>query len=553
MVEVKPGESDGRSSDEETSAEETLNIVEALIDLATSRYIEEDQQNLVVQSESEIWQWICDAGYAGGPEAAKTADVVTNHGDQSVTVEITMSQDIESNADGKVTFYVEHGEAWNAIRKQFEYVKSSVEYAMSFSRDGLDSSAVDMQIICDGLKPSSDMASNADALLSTNISDFGSKDKMAGAFEVSDNWSAAPAVSSALADWTGIAAETFRGVYTDRIPSIAAGQLMVAMVLEQSISTVAAAFKNLRSETALLIIDVINYLDVYPISNLEIDGVPWNTILTAVSGAATIVAGIAAPIPGPGTAISVTATIIAGAATLGAMVVEDPVHQELVSTPVPIEGDTVTQIMGNFKNRIDAYITAAENAEKVMAKAVSGYTEFFTDKTARGITVHLTHGGELSLSQWNSFFALKEPAIADVSSDTSYSKVSDIDLMGKAPDQGESFAGNLQKLLRSGHDWLPDMASTFDSFGSKGADEGLQDGFTREHSGYNNAVGEFTSSDAGPLYPVWIELYEAFNSMVSQTSSNLNAAAEGLIAAAEAFAGQDHAAASELRESSELY
>lgn len=549
---------DGGVHDPEAADDYVMGMVDELIDIATTRHLEDDPHKVVCEDADGPYKYLMENHWSGGDNLDEVrqefhVDVVDN-GDDSYTV------NPPGAAFDPKTFYVQYGQAWQSERAIFEYVKKNFEQVLSYDQHAFGVPVLQMEMTRDDLTPVADLETYADELLDADLietdpeadEDDESAESPMDKFNVADRWDSAAVVSESLSSWHGDAARMFKGAYTDRLPSILTGQMMVARVLEQSISIVGESFKGVRRESTGLLYEATNMLELYPYHTpVESDSTDWKSVLENVAGVAGAVGGIAAVLPGPGTAIAAGAGVVAGTATLGSMVVESPEHQAAVAEPVPVEGDTVVEIMSNFNQRIGKYISVVDDTESLLARELGDFSDFVTDKTTNGATVYLTWGDDVVLSQWNSFFEPIEPALGSIGSDTGHSDISDTDMMGHAPREGEAFAADLQSLLNAGNDYLPDLGGNYSRMGNKDTVDGLEEAFTRTEHGSNPAAGDYTSSLQGPLYPVWVDLHEVFTSMLTNTGSNLSAAGQALVIIAHSFAAEDEAAAAALRESSE--
>ena len=228
----------------------------------------------------------------------------------------------------EMTWYLEHGQAWQEQRGQFEGVGALFEKVVSYSPAGFGIPLTQLEQLRSALTPASDItAADVEAASQINIAteDGDIRTQAGGMFTVSDEWSEYTAAATNLAPFQGQAVQLFRAAYLDRLPAILLGQTMTARALEDSLTVLGESYKGLRSESIDLLFQGIDFFHSYtgvPEFSVEID---WGKALSIVSGVASMVAGATAFSPGtqvcrrsPG--------LVSGAATVAAAVVGSPAH-----------------------------------------------------------------------------------------------------------------------------------------------------------------------------------------------------------------------------------
>ena len=528
-----------------------------LIDLVTTAHIQDNPDNTVYKDESDLWNWVAKVGFSGSPAEAKTYFTQGGNmpgpppGHANYNSDDTIDIQLEGAAWNKQTWYKYKGSAWQGQRPQFEYSKPHFDQAMSYSYDGLDNGCFLMKMYEDDLTPKGNITENEiDDLTKVNVSTSGGKSPTSGAQQIfseeSNEWNEAGAASKFLEPWQGRMAEVFKGAYIDRLPSILVGQCMTAKVLEQSLTICKDSYHGVRWQTQDLLDQAIELFQVYPFQGdgSSGDSTDWKTILSDVSGVATVVAGISTFFP-PAYPVTALATIVAGGAAIGANIVESPKHKESLSNEIKLEGHSASEIYANFVLRIQTYLGEVDNTEQILKKTLSDYKTKVEDKSTGGATIYLTFGNDLQLTQWESFFALKKPGVASIDSSDSYSDISNSDNMGAAPATGEQFSGDLNELFKVGQVYLPDLANNYGALTISDASDGVEKGFTRT-SAVSTRQRDYTETGSGAVYPAWSALYTVFRQMLSSTEANMRDAGKGLTAAAVSFAHHDKTAAGKI-------
>lgn len=537
------------ASDSGTAGGGDYASIDDLIELATIRHLEEapgkygkdtlsgpSGEGRVYTDPNEPWEWAAENGVAGSEESAKKADTVKINGDDTITMEYV-------GDPGKITWVLKGGQAWDEVYSRFEEVKPTFERTETYVPTGYTNCLEILANAKKKLKPVESLEDQAESLLEIDATNSGSgsdKEALKSIFgNTTTDWDCISKISGNLSHWDGRAAEIFKGVYIDRFPSVLTGQMLVAAVLEQALSIVRTAFTSTFHESNASLQDTYQLLEAFPdVSEGQAGATDWKQVLGYVSGASAAFAGAAALIPGPGTAISGVATIVSGGATLGAMVVESPTHKELEGKPRYIKGGTVVKIMDNFHQRLKSFLDAVQNSENELKKWLEGFNDVVSDKNTEGITVYTTWGDDVVLKQWNSFFEIKPPDLGKIDSGTSHDAISSENGLGSAPDEGASFSGELEQLLKTGYKYLPQLADNYSSLSVSNADDDIESAFTRD-------------GGTSPVYSPWIELFQVFDSMITNSETHLGDVAKGLITAAESYASADTAAGDELRRTSD--
>jgi hypothetical protein len=112
---------------------------------------------------------------------------------------------------------------------------------------------------------------------------------------------------------------------------------------------------------------------------------------------------------------------------------------------------------------------------------------------------------------------------------------------GTMPDKGEDLGVDLYQLWRAGRDNLPSVAVEYAAANDHVAntDKGLSTTFLRPT--------QFGGGSYGPVYASWKALRDEFQTILGDTSKNLELVGESLCLAANEYAKADGAAADELR------
>lgn len=532
-------------------------LLERLLDLGTDRHIEDDPHSMVcvdmLQAYRENLGTASQWGHATSDPASLRAYLL----EEQYAVEYAGNDTVVLDMpDGRqLTYYVRGGAAWRLVRGRFDGVKGVVGDSMSYSPDSLAVNAEAMRRVVAVLKPVDDPSGQLDKLTDPNL--VGSSGTAQGLRELADfnmRWGSIEPISQRLAEWSGVAAEMFRGAYINTIPSILTGQTIIATALADSLTITSNAYRGLRDETLHALQSAVDIMALYPARLMTSEPVDWSATLDIVAGVAGTVSGVTGFEPGAGTVISVVAALIAGTASLAKTIIGSPELTEAKAKPVNIGGDSALEIMMNFEILLRTYLNTVIGTEEVLRRTLAGLQAVADDRAAPGIMVYLTWADAYPVSQRNTFFETMRPALGDIDSDTKYSTISGTNYMGPPPGSGAPFAADLQQLLLTGHEWLPQLSANYHGLSGSNVANGVDAAFTRSTHGYSVGDGEsYTGVSKGVLYPQWIALYDDLMGMLKTSGENLDAAAGGLIAVAIAYAEQDDAAANALKDSSQYY
>ena len=533
----------------ESEGRALLDKLDELLDLATTRCIEEIDGNMVVESLDDAYINLAETGYMGYHDAGELRrhlePYVQSNGDGSYNP-YPPSDPTDTDTDylSGTTWYINQGPAWREVRSQFEDLVPLFEQINSHRPDNFAYPLAAMRQIRDDLTPVQDLEDRVDELLTIDIDVNPETNNPIAISPDGDRWAAMKGVHEAIYNWRGDAAMIFKGTYTSRFPSILTGQMLVASILVQALEMLDASFRELRNESTILVSDTIDMVEISAYAETTSD-VDWATILNTIAGAGTIVAAISAPFPGVGNGIAVAAGIISGGATLLATYLnEDEEFAESKASPVPLEGNTIVEVMDSFRKRTIRYLDVVHGIETFLSEQLPLWQDYFTDRNAPGITIPLIWSNDVELSQWNSFFQPKRPAIADVSDSTNVSDFSSHHMLGDPPREGASFAADLEMLLKAGEQHLPEIAGNYSGLVGRGVTDDLPSAFSRQTS---------SGESKGAAFQPWMNLYGAFEDMLTGTGENLALAADALVSAANTFAANDVEAAESLAKDSNFY
>ena len=531
-------------------------LADRLLDLTTDRHIEDDPLCTVVENLLEPYQQLLPYSVLWGhlsynAEEFRTWLTLGEWTREYIGVGMVVIQ--RPDADS-LTFYLRGQGAWKGVRAEFESIKIQLADIMSYSPDSLAAPCEEMSRIVQRLQPVADASAQLKALTEpgpVNAEDVA--DALRAMSDYNQHWGAAGDVGNALAPWTGAAAEIFKGAYIDLMPSILLGQAIVATALMQALDLAAKSYRGLRDQSLVALQRAVDTMELYPLP-YDFEEPDWEEILDIIAGVAGIVAGISGFFPGAGILISVLATLIGGTASLYKTIALSPELDNAKAKPVDLGGDSASEIFYNFQAMLTAYQNTVDNTETVLGRCLSELQGVAEDTTAAGITIRLTWSqGEYKISQRNSYFVTLPPTLKDITGDIPFSEVSGNAYMGAAPRAGEPFAVDLQKLLQSGHNWIPELSANYAAVISWDAGAGVDNAFLRPLHGMTTTDGDGQNATRGKLYHPWISLYGALMTMLRESGVNLASAAVGLIAAAELFAAEDAEAANYLRDNSGYY
>lgn len=511
MNEVLPGDTEST-----TSSNTDLVLIDEIIDLATTKHIEEDTENVVYDTDADFKEII------DGPGVTR---IEKDHGNGSYDI----------SGWGPSFACIKHGDYWYGVRGQFEYIKDTFQIVDSYKSDWLSDPIQGIGEICRMLAPSSP-ATEIESLSSSNKSET---------LTVNSSWADAESAAEFLEDWHGRAAEAFRGIYINRIGWILCGHTLIAQCLSQSLLAVNSSYGAVKSESMKAANVIYDMLEAYsPTSGLtEEDKKHASTTLAVIAGIGTIVAAAAA-VPTGGASIAAAAGIISGMASIASAAANNIEVKDLESK-LNLGGDTVVDIMDSLETYVRTVIDISMQAEKELAKSLQDCNEYSRGESSEdGISVSMTIGEDIKLKHIEAYFCPREPLLSGVSPDSTHADVQSNDLMGQHENEGYDLAMELSQLLKVGHEYVPSLASNFSDLAGKNVGGNIAPGLT-------HLDGDGQS--VAPLLESWNALYERLNYLMSKTAENLNIAADGLILAAESFAAQDEVAAAELREASKYF
>ncbi|MEV0649199.1 hypothetical protein AB0I28_28485 [Phytomonospora sp. NPDC050363] len=526
--------------------------LERLLDLATDRHIEDNPQCVVVTEALQPYREQLGASALWGHATTDPASLRSYLLEQAYAFEYDDMVVFDMPDGRRLSYYLRGGAAWLEVRSTFDGVKAQFEAVMSYSPDSMAGPYQAVKRIRENLTPVTNLSEEFTRLTGPQITD--AQGELQDYATFNQNWGAYAEIGESLVAWRGMAAEIFNGAYINLIPSILTGQTLVAKVLEDSLDIAATSYTQLRLHAVAALNDAVDILALYPAPVYFGDPFDWATTLDIIAAGAGTISGVTGFEPGAGTAVSVVFALVAGAASLAKTVIGSPEHVEAKRKPVKIEGDSAREIASNFELLIRTYQNTVHNTEETLRRTLAGFQSFVDDRSAPGVVVRLTWGGDYPVSQRNTFFETMRPSLGDLNADTGFATISGNDYMGEPPHSGAYFATDLQRLLQSGHQWLPDLAANYHGLSGSGAANGVEAAFTRDTHGYSVSDSEsYAGISKGVLYPQWIVLYDELMSMLKTSGDNLDAAASGLIAAAIAYAEQDDAAAKELKDTSAYY
>lgn len=541
-----------------------LSQVDKFIDLVTTAHIRNNPYQDVFTEDDHMapWQWLGEYGsvdqspeqlydwyfqggatYGASPTVGSATMpshcIVVDHDRGTIAFHYDLGMEM--------TWYLEHGQAWQEQRGQFEGVGALFEKVVSYSPAGFGIPLTQLEQLRSALTPASDItAADVEAASQINIAteDGDIRTQAGGMFTVSDEWSEYTAAATNLAPFQGQAVQLFRAAYLDRLPAILLGQTMTARALEDSLTVLGESYKGLRSESIDLLFQGIDFFHSYtgvPEFSVEID---WGKALSIVSGVASMVAGATAFSPGT-QVVSAIAGMVSGAATVAAAVVGSPAHQEAVKAEVRFEGGSPREIYGNFRRMIETYLGQVDNTEQVLRTNLTEFLEVIEDRSY-AMTIHTSYGDDVYLTQQEAFFQLKKPEVASIAISDGYSSIATKDMVGPAPKTGEQFSADLNALFKASEIYLPNLAANYRRIAGFDVESGLAAGFTRSADGYNPAVGNYDSASTGPVFGIWTQVMERLYTMLGSSASHLEKSGEALTATAIMYGLQDEVAAAGL-------
>lgn len=453
---------------------------------------------------------------------------------------------------GPDVFIKKNGARWNEIRSWFEGISRLYETVLSFQPDGFISPRMRMEFAVDDLVPVGDISDDdVEELSSVDVSNAGDEpaisDDLNNRLTGNDTWADARAADGFLEGWQGRGAQVFKWAYLERRPSILVGQALTAKALHQSTEILEESYRNLRTESQVLMPDVEDVFFLYPAHN-PTDSGGWGGILEKVAGVASLVgagASLVAWHPA-GATIGSIARIVGGGATLAHAITESTGYQNEVAKELALDGDSVTELYEDWCAQIQSFIDTVLNTEQVIGENLTALAERIeVSKETDGAKLVTTFGDAVELTEYHSFFAVKgvgDGAFTPGSRDG-------MGLSTPNGDTGTAFAGDLNELFKAGALHLPAVADVYGRQAGREADEGMAAATQRTVYETSPAGGSSYSTESnGAVLQPWLNLHASYEAMMTTSETNFRTAAELLTTTAIQYRDQDDAAAAGLDE-----